>query len=91
LTADIFEIALTAGQTERKLASTNWLESNTHITEGRFGMAYCNCPSWLLEDYMQSDMKEKGINNDEWGDYMLIFGGVSATQDYNDIWLISPS
>ena len=73
----------------------NWLEVKlASIKGGRFGLALCTAPDWLLES---AKLKKKKIKTDD-GDALeekehgavLVFGGINMENIYGDTILIVP-
>jgi hypothetical protein len=52
---------------------------------GRFGHVMCLPPSWIRANYK----KEQSTDVSKLSRRILLYGGIDAEQDYNDLWLIS--
>lgn len=62
--------------------SSRWIPLETSQTiPGRFGHVICQSPSWIIPKKQQKSISANST--------ILLYGGIDAEQDYNDLWMIS--
>lgn len=63
-------------------SSPSWIPLETSQTiPGRFGHVMCQSPSWMIPKKQQKSVFPHLT--------VLLYGGIDAEQDYNDLWMIS--